>query len=288
MSGPGCRNAREFERGQRGAATPVIVRKGALDDNIPHHDLVVSKAHSLLLNNVLIPVEFLINHRSILWDDRAQEVTLYHVELERHDILLANGAPAESYRDDGNRWLFHNSSQSWDLPPAKPYAPVVTGGAVLDSVWQTLMERAGPRPGLSLTDDPDLHIVFGDIRIDPASTEGGFHVFPLPCAPPGLRVVSRAGIPQELGLRRDPRCLGVALRRILVRQGSRRREIDIADDRLFAGFHAVEPGNGWRWTDGNAVLPGSLFAGFNGALEVVLQCGAATRYVNEGANWQAA
>ena len=61
-------------RGRRNAATPVIVRKGALADNVPHRDLRVTKGHSLYLDGVLIPVEFLVNHRSILWDDRAQEV----------------------------------------------------------------------------------------------------------------------------------------------------------------------------------------------------------------------
>jgi len=54
---------------------------------------------------VLIPVEFLVNHSSILWDGLAREVTIYHVELDAHDVLLANGAPAESYCDDGNRGL---------------------------------------------------------------------------------------------------------------------------------------------------------------------------------------
>jgi hypothetical protein len=90
-------------RGRRSAATPVIVRKGALADNVPNRDLHVTKAHSLYIDDVLIPVEFLVNHRTILWDDRAQEVEIYHVELESHDVLIANGAPAESYRDDGNR-----------------------------------------------------------------------------------------------------------------------------------------------------------------------------------------
>jgi len=66
---------------------------------------------------VLIPVEFLVNHRSIFWDDNAQEVELYHIELETHDVLVANGAPAESYRDDGNRWLFRNANSGWGLPP---------------------------------------------------------------------------------------------------------------------------------------------------------------------------
>jgi hypothetical protein len=32
-------------RGQRSAATPVIIRKGALADNVPNHDLRVTKGH---------------------------------------------------------------------------------------------------------------------------------------------------------------------------------------------------------------------------------------------------
>jgi Hint domain len=93
-------------RGRRSAATPVIVRKGALAHNVPHLGLHITKGHSLYLDGVLIPVEFLVNHRSILWDDRAQEVTVFHLELDAHDVLVANGAAAESYRDDGNRLMF--------------------------------------------------------------------------------------------------------------------------------------------------------------------------------------
>jgi hypothetical protein len=115
-------------RGRRNAATPVLIRKGALAENVPHHDLRVTKAHALFIDDVLIPVEFLVKHRTICWDDRAQEVTVYHIELETHDVLIANGAPAESYRDDGNRWLFDNANSGWDLPPKKSCAPVLTGG----------------------------------------------------------------------------------------------------------------------------------------------------------------
>ena len=50
-------------RGRRNAATPIIVRKGALADNVPHRDLRLTKAHSLYLDGVLIPVEFLVNHQ---------------------------------------------------------------------------------------------------------------------------------------------------------------------------------------------------------------------------------
>jgi hypothetical protein len=110
-------------RCRRSAATPVIVRKGALADNVPNADLRMTKAHSLYIDDVLIPVEFVVNHRTILWDDRAQEVEIYHVEVDSHDVLLANGAPAESYRDHGNRWLFQNANAGWHLPPQDPYAP---------------------------------------------------------------------------------------------------------------------------------------------------------------------
>jgi hypothetical protein len=66
-------------RGRRSAATPVIVRKSALRDNVPHSDLRITKAHAVFLDGVLVPVEFLVNHRTILWDDHAQEVTIYHI-----------------------------------------------------------------------------------------------------------------------------------------------------------------------------------------------------------------
>ncbi len=269
-------------RGQRSAATPVIVRKGALAENVPHHDLRISKAHSLFLDGVLIPVEFLVNHRSILWDDRAQEVSLYHIELETHDVLLANGAAAESYRDDGNRWLFQNANDAWGQPPQRPCARVLTEGPVLDAIWQRLLDRSGPRPRLLLTGDPDLHVVVDGQRIDAASRDGAFHVFRLAVPAPDLHVLSRSAAPQELGLHRDPRLLGVALRQVLIRQGTRRRVIEVDDARLTDGFHRFEPDNGWRWTDGDAVLPAALFAGFAGTVELVLHCGAATQYVDDG------
>ena len=53
-------------RGQRTAATAGHRAKGALADNVPHRDLRVTKGHSLYIDGVLIPVEELINHRSIL------------------------------------------------------------------------------------------------------------------------------------------------------------------------------------------------------------------------------
>jgi hypothetical protein len=265
-------------RGRRSAATPVIVRKDALGPNVPHRDLHVTKAHSLYFDNVLVPVEFLVNHRTIVWDDHAREVTLYHIELETHDVLLANGAPAESYRDDGNRWLFQNGNTGWGGPPQTPCAQVLTGGPIVDALWQRLLDRAGPRRNRPLTANPDLHLLVDGRRLDGKQRADSAHVFVLPATARSVRIASRAAAPAELGLARDPRTLGVAVQRIVVRAGSRVHVIEAADDRLVEGFHLYEAANGLRWTDGDAVLPAALFADFGGRVEVTLQLQGTTQY----------
>jgi Hint domain len=271
-------------RGRRSAATPVIVCKGALADNVPNRDLHVTKAHALYIDDVLIPVEFLVNHRTILWDDRAQEVAIYHVELDSHDVLIANGAPAESYRDDGNRWLFQNVNAGWHLPPQAPYAPLLTGGPVVDAAWRRLLDRAGPRDLPPLTEDPDLHLMVDGVRVDAREQRGSVYVFRLPPRPKSVVIASRKAVPAELGLTRDPRSLGVALRRVAVRQGAKFMLFEADDDRLTVGFHAYEADGHLRWTDGCAALPAAAFARFDKGAEVMLHLGGATQYPDERAS----
>ena len=245
-------------RGKRGPATPVIVRKSALADNVPNEDLHVTKGHAFYLDNVLIPVEFLVNHKTILWDDRAQEVEIYHIELARHDVLFANGAPAESYRDDGNRWLFQNHNEGWGQPEKQPFAPILTGGPAVDDVWLRLLNRAGPRKLPPMTDDPDLHLMADGQWIDVARSAGSDRVFYIPWQPREVRIVSRDMVPAEFGFSRDARSLGVALRQIAVHRGVKSTTIEANDSRLTEGFHDYEPSESLRWTNGNATLPEEL------------------------------
>jgi hypothetical protein len=269
-------------RGQRNAATPVIVKKGALADNVPHHDLHITKGHALFVDDVLIPVEFLINHRSIIWDDRAQEVIVYHIELETHDVLVANGAPAESYRDDGNRWLFRNANSGWGLPPQEPCAPVLTGGPVVDAVWRRLLDRAGLHRRSPLTKDADLHLLVNGQRINALERGSDTYVFRLPRQPRNVRIRSRAGVPQELGLARDNRPLGVAVRQIELVQARQRRAVEAESVTLSDGFHAFEPENSIRWTNGDAGVPAQLFSGMTGSGMLILHLGGATHYLDDG------
>jgi hypothetical protein len=203
-------------------------------------------------------------------------------------VLLANGAPAESYRDDGNRWLFRNANTGWDLAPKPPCAPVIDGGPVVDAIWLRLLERAGPRRGFPLSDDPDLHLLVDGHRVDARERADNVYCFNLSGVPASIQIVSRAAAPQELGVRRDPRCLGVALRRVVARRGTKFRVIKAEDPRLTQGFHTFESSNGLRWTDGDAVLQAALFEGFGALTELVLHVAGTTHYVEDGASLRVA
>jgi hypothetical protein len=97
-------------------------------------------------------------------------------------------------------------------------------------------------------------------------------------------IASHEAVPAELGIARDPRSLGVALRRVAVQQGTMLMQIDDADDRLTVGFHAYEADCQLRWTDGRAELPAAAFARFDQGAEVMLHLGGATQYPDDRAS----
>jgi hypothetical protein len=77
---------------------------------------LLSPNHAVFVNNNLIPIKYLINDITI---EQAQieDVTYYHVELPRHEIILAEGLPVESYLDTGDRSNFFDGSSVVRLFP---------------------------------------------------------------------------------------------------------------------------------------------------------------------------
>ena len=84
---------------------PVRVPGGAFGPGRPHTDLFLSPDHAVYVGEVLIPIRHLINDSTIV-QVPMEWVTHYHVELPEHDVLLAEGIPAESYLDmrDGSNY----------------------------------------------------------------------------------------------------------------------------------------------------------------------------------------
>ncbi|TXN79061.1 Hint domain-containing protein [Methylobacterium sp. WL8] len=95
---------------------PIRVRVGAFGSGLPARDLRLSPGHPVLvgaaedqLGGALVPIMCLINGTTIAREP-ATSVTYWHVELDAHDILLAEGLPAESYLDWGDRPFFTEQS----------------------------------------------------------------------------------------------------------------------------------------------------------------------------------
>ena len=131
---------------------PVRVRRGALADNVPTRDLLVSPLHALLLDEVLIPAWLLINGHSIVQEEHASEVRYFHIELATHAALLADGAAVESFAEDNNRAMFDNAADApqesrLQLPTDMiSFAPRVIDGAALEIVRRRLSTRVASQP----------------------------------------------------------------------------------------------------------------------------------------------
>ncbi len=95
---------------------PIRIRAGAFGDDLPVRDLLLSPEHAVFIDGVLIPIRCLVNGVTIAQEPR-DEVAYDHVELDRHDVLLAEGLPSESWLDCGNRAMSANCPIT-DLHPA--------------------------------------------------------------------------------------------------------------------------------------------------------------------------
>lgn len=94
--------------------TPVRVLAGALGNGVPHSDLVVTAAHALVINGLAITAGALVNGSSIInepYDGLPERVTYYHIETEAHEVVLANGAAAETFVDYVTRRHFDNFAE---------------------------------------------------------------------------------------------------------------------------------------------------------------------------------
>lgn len=129
---------------------PVRIRAGAFGPGLPERDLYLSPDHAIYAEGVLIPVKHLVDGNAVAQID-VESITYFHVELDRHDVLLAEGLPAESYLDTGDRACFANGGAVTTLYPkfgpltweAEGCAPLAVTGAAVKRLRAMLKARAG-------------------------------------------------------------------------------------------------------------------------------------------------
>ncbi|MEM1389091.1 MAG: Hint domain-containing protein [Pseudomonadota bacterium] len=96
-------------------AQPVRIAAGALGKGVPAQDLTVTADHGMVLDGLVVNAASLVNNTTICWVPLAElpkRFTVYHVETDAHDVILANGAPSESYIDVPDRAVFDNADEA--------------------------------------------------------------------------------------------------------------------------------------------------------------------------------
>ncbi len=241
------------------AVWPICVARGAFGNDLPTRDLWLSHGHSIAVDGVLIPVGFLRNGRTITQHERGT-VDYWHVELDRHDVILAEGLTVESYLDVGNRTNFANGGVFLKLHPdfeqkhwSETCLPLVLEGAEIVQAKRALLARAKTL-GHRMTSEPDLHIVADGQRVDAVRLGERRYLFVLPPNCEVVALCSRSFVPAyTIATSSDQRSLGVSVNRLQI-DGA---EVSL-DSVLGKGWHNLErnaAGLMWRWTDGATPLP---------------------------------
>lgn len=128
---------------------PICFKAGSLAECLPKRDLWVSPKHAMFIDGMLVPAEHLVNGVSVIKATRVDRVDYHHVELDSHDVLLAEGAPSESFVDDNGRQIFHNADEHEALYPdavradAVYCAPRLESGFELEAIRNRIDARAG-------------------------------------------------------------------------------------------------------------------------------------------------
>jgi hypothetical protein len=137
---------------------PVRIAAGAFAAQTPQRDLFLSPDHAVYAAGVLIPVKHLVNGATVA-QLPVDTVTYVHIELASHQVILAEGLPAETYLDTGDRAAFGNGGGAIRLYPvwggesrdvllimeALGYAPLQVTGAAVAQLRAQLAERAAAR-----------------------------------------------------------------------------------------------------------------------------------------------
>jgi hypothetical protein len=253
---------------------PVRIARDAFADTMPQRDLLVSPDHAIFVDGRLICARQLVNGTTIRQETDWTAVDYYHVELDTHAILMAEGLPAESYIDTGNRDFFTNSGLPIvlhpDLTDAASYptreagscAPFASDEARVRPVWQRLAERAAalgrPVTHHATTAEGNLMLRAKGRDIRPIHSDGDLVVFALPRGAAEVRLISRAEPANRARpWLEDRRTLGVRVSRIVLRGADHVLDVPVDHPGLHKGWWAVERDGSrlLRWTDGDAVVP---------------------------------
>ena len=156
---------------------PFRVAAGAFGPGLPRRDLYLSPDHAVWVTDALVPIKYLAAGVDIVQVPWA-EATYFHIELDEHDVLLAEGLPVESYLDTGDRARFDNggkvatlhpdfSARAWD---ALGCAKLILSGPALEAARRHVARARGlRRRGAPTSNTSTETVALSDLRPDAAA-----------------------------------------------------------------------------------------------------------------------
>ena len=247
---------------------PVRIVRGAFGAGLPYEDLLVTAEHCFLLEGRFVPVRMLVNGGSIFYDRGIKSYDYYHVELDRHAIILAHGVETESYLDTGHGQMNCMRRSGGQKATCKTWvqdaaAPLETSVGFVHPLYQRLRMHAASMglvpdsktsattsdPALALTDDHGRHLdVVRQSRVEA--------VFRVPAGTGRVWLTSRASRPCDaIGpYVDDRRTLGVLVGEVHQSRGAQNHALDAhLDVAELEGWSSYENPR-CRWTTGRALI----------------------------------
>jgi hypothetical protein len=136
------------------APQAVRIAPHAFGPGQPSHTVFLSPDHAVFVAGVLIPVRHLVDGHGIAIARRPR-VTYSHVQLERHDVILADGLEVESFLDTGQHDSFAHEGVPQRLWPdfstriwqAEGCTPSVVAGPMLAAARTARVNAAAAGSG---------------------------------------------------------------------------------------------------------------------------------------------
>lgn len=265
----GRRTYRAAQQSRPELVQPIRIAAGAIADGVPSRDLLVSPDHAVLLDGKLIPARLLINGFTIVQEPRAT-FEYFHIELDAHDAMLAEGLAVESFLNVGQaRAAFENPAVALLHPATQPHevlaayeaegcAPLAVEREAVEPVWRALALRAGVTfAEVASTGPAQPMLLAKGRRLRPAGVQGSVFLFAVLPGCEEVTLASPAAMPAAARpWLNDRRMLGLAVQRIRLRNDGDVVDLPLDAPALGRGWWDME-GQGasaFRWTDGAAVL----------------------------------
>lgn len=246
---------------------PVKIARHALADNVPFADLYITPEHCLFLDGCFVPVRMLVNERSIVTQTDLHNFEIYHIELQNHSVINAQGVLTESFLDTRNHTFalkstsnvekLSTSHKEWNTDSA---APLNVKPDFVEPLYKMIEQRAvnlnmeRVRTYHTLTQVTNLSFVNQSGLPILSRKKDGWFLLTLPAGTTKVSILSNATKPSDaIGpYWDDRRKMGVLVKNALHLRKTDHIKIDMNTQSYASQWYANTDST--YWTNGNSSL----------------------------------